>query len=217
MTSFAPTDLIEHKIYISEHDDWEFISIFGIDNRIGISDSTCTFQITNIMLSTGKLFSIILLALMGSEVLQQSSAFSPSISCRGPKHGCIHSQPGQETSFGGSLPAKSKVTITSTVLFSEPPQKDVNKIIGIQRGLYLLGIVFFINVWIFSIPPEFRRAKICTEEQVIMFPNSGCMTGSQWVGGIREYYTNGGGINFDFSIGKGQQPGWMGGDQPFQK
>ena len=105
----------------------------------------------------------------------------------------------------------------ATALFAEPPKRDVNEIIGIQRGIYLLGIVFFFNVWIFSIPPEFRRAKICSDEQVRLFPDSGCMTGSQWVGGITEYYANGGGVNFDFSIEKSRQPSWMGGDQPFQK
>lgn len=108
-------------------------------------------------------------------------------------------------------------SLRSTTLFAEPPQRDVNEIIGIQRGLYLMGIVFFINVWIFSIPPEFRRAKICSEEQVRLFPDSGCVTADKWVDGIKEYYANGGGINFDFSIEKSRQPSWMGGDQPFQK
>ena len=35
------------------------------------------------------------------------------------------------------------------------------KVDGTGRGLYLLGIAFFISVWIFSIPPEYRRAHFC--------------------------------------------------------
>lgn len=130
---------------------------------------------------------------------------------------CIHDESEMSTHSTVSRTIPSDDSKFSTVLFSEPPRKSVNEIIGIQRGLYLLGIVMIFNVWIFSIPPEFRRAKICTEEQVVMYPNSGCMTGNQWIGGIKEYYTNGGGINFDFTIERSQQPAWMGGDQPFQK
>ena len=104
-------------------------------------------------------------------------------------------------------------------LFSEPPNRDgrTNDIIGIRRGFYLMGVVLLLNVWIFSIPPEFRRAKICTEEQVIMFPKSGCMTGKMWADGVSAYYSNGGGISFDFTIDKTQQPAWAGGDLPTQK
>lgn len=102
-------------------------------------------------------------------------------------------------------------------LFSEPPTGRTNEIIGIRRGTYIMGLVLLVNVWVFSIPPEFRRAKICTEEQVVQFPNSGCMTSTTWVDGVKEYYANGGGIHFDFSIDKSQQPAWMGGDMPSQQ
>lgn len=96
-------------------------------------------------------------------------------------------------------------------------EQRTNEILGIKRGLYLLGIVLAFNIWIFSIPPEFRRAKLCSEEQVAMFPDSGCMTGEKWVQGVQDYYANGGGVHFDFSIEKSRQPKWLGGEQPFQQ
>jgi len=115
--------------------------------------------------------------------------------------------------------ASLTIAKSSTTLFSEPPssRKKTNDALGIQRGLYLMAIVMFFNVWIFSIPPEFRRAKICTEEQVINFPDSGCTTVDKWATGISDYYANGGGVHFDFSIDKSSQPAWMGGEQPRQK
>jgi hypothetical protein len=113
-------------------------------------------------------------------------------------------------------PALTPSTASSTALFAEPPTKKTADPLGIQRGLYIIGVVMFVNVWIFSIPPEFRRAKICTEEQVIAFPNSGCMTSQTWASGIKECYANGGGVNFDFTIDKSVQPAWMGGDMPSQ-
>ena len=52
----------------------------------------------------------------------------------------------------------------------------------------------------FSIPVEFRRARLCSEEQVRLNPDSKCMTFEMWTKGVSEYYGNGGGINFDFSV-----------------
>jgi len=122
----------------------------------------------------------------------------------------------------GSIPlvgigsaATTATTIRSSIrLYSEPKKKTTNQIIGLDRGLYLLAIVLFLNIWIFSIPPEFRREKICSEEQVIQYPDSGCVTASKWASDVKDYYANGGGISFDFSIDKKSQPKWMGGEQP---
>ena len=57
-----------------------------------------------------------------------------------------------------------------------------------------------LNVWIFSIPPEFRRARFCTEEDVRLHPEKNCQTFDMWRKGVAEYYANGGGVEFDFSI-----------------
>ena len=71
---------------------------------------------------------------------------------------------------------------------------------GTGTGWYLLAFALLVNVWFFSIPPEFRRARLCNEEEVVLYADKNCMTGDQWVKGVQEYYQNGGGIHFDFSI-----------------
>jgi len=75
----------------------------------------------------------------------------------------------------------------------------VNSIIGIDRGVYLWAIVIAINIWFFSIPVEFRRTRFCNEADSRDYPDR-CMTSKQFTTGISEYYKNGGGIKFDFSI-----------------
>lgn len=131
--------------------------------------------------------------------LNDSTAFGPPATIKRP-----------------TLPSARSQEPCANTLFSEPPRDSFNETIGINRGVYLLGFVLIANIWLFSVPPEFRRAKICTEEQVIQYPNSNCMTSTSWINGIGDYYKNGGGIEFDFSVEKSSQPAWMGGDQPFQ-
>jgi hypothetical protein len=145
-------------------------------------------------------------------VVQRCESFSPSILVS--RRPSCFALVASESQFGSILTKPRP----STSLFSEPnKKKSTNEIIGIDRGLYLIAIVIFFNVWIFSIPPEFRRAKLCSEEQVIQYPDSGCITGAKWASGVKEYYANGGGISFDFSVDPKSQPKWMGGEQQFQK
>ncbi len=61
------------------------------------------------------------------------------------------------------------------------------------RGLVLFGFVMFLCVWLFSIPPEFRRAYFCSPacEENPIYCND-CVTPKEWVSGIVEYYQNGG-------------------------
>jgi hypothetical protein len=164
------------------------------------------------MLFLSRLMALVLL--VATVVVERYEAFSPWPSTM-VRHRPLRFGPVVSDSPFGSI---SKRTKASTVLFSEPKKrKSTNEIIGIDRGLYLIAIVIFFNIWIFSIPPEFRRAKLCSEEQVIQYPESGCITGAKWASGVREYYANGGGISFDFSIDPKSQPKWMGGEQPVQK
>lgn len=73
--------------------------------------------------------------------------------------------------------------------------------LGTKQGVYLFGLVGLLCVWIFSVPVEFRRARMCSEEQVkTAAPEKHCMTFGDWRQGIADYYSNGGGVNFDFSI-----------------
>lgn len=79
---------------------------------------------------------------------------------------------------------------------------------GTDAGKYLLGLVLLVNVWAFSIPVEFRRARFCTEEQVRLNTDSHCITFDNWKSGIIDYYANGGGAQFDFSVEEGNK--WIG-------
>ena len=82
---------------------------------------------------------------------------------------------------------------------------------GTEEGKYILSFVFFLCVMGFSIPPEFRRARLCTEEQVAASdPSSHCTTFNTWKSELAQYYKDGGGIKFDFSLEKN-------GDGPEQK
>jgi hypothetical protein len=102
--------------------------------------------------------------------------------------------PADHTSFG-TMAASAISTTTPTRLYnSSAPDPG-----GMRRGLIIFPIVFLLNVWMFTIPPEFRRTKICNDEQSQLYPNQ-CMTMPQWMNGVKEYYKNGGGIHFDFSI-----------------
>jgi hypothetical protein len=72
---------------------------------------------------------------------------------------------------------------------------------GMQTAPYLFGFIFLLCIWNFTIPTEFRRARLCSEQQVIDYPQSNCKTISQYMSGIQDYYTNGGTLfQFDFSV-----------------
>lgn len=90
-----------------------------------------------------------------------------------------------------SRPLSSKLMARNDDISSEERGSDnVNNIIGLDRGLYLLAIVLAINVWFFSVPVEFRRTRICNEADSAAYPDR-CMTSKQFTTGIKEYYANG--------------------------
>ncbi|KAG7354457.1 hypothetical protein IV203_003813 [Nitzschia inconspicua] len=92
-------------------------------------------------------------------------------------------------------------TTTSTRLFEKKKQVVAD---GTQRGAYLLGVVLLACLWIFSVPPEFRRAYLCGTERCVQdrqaYLCNDCVTPEEWKRGIVEYYRNGGGVHFDFSV-----------------
>jgi hypothetical protein len=61
-----------------------------------------------------------------------------------------------------------------------------------------MGIVLALCIWLFSIPTEFRRAHLCSDEDAAVYEQ--CWTLGQWTDGVADYYKKGGGVNFDFSI-----------------
>jgi len=83
---------------------------------------------------------------------------------------------------------------------------------GSREGRILLIISCLAVVWGFSIPPEFRRARICTEEQVAAAAKEAhCTTFDNWKSELSQYYKDGGGVKFNFSV-EGR-----GGEEPEQK
>mmetsp|Transcript_6931 Transcript_6931/g.9792 ORF Transcript_6931/g.9792 Transcript_6931/m.9792 type:complete len:166 (-) Transcript_6931:44-541(-) len=98
-------------------------------------------------------------------------------------------QPQQLTTSMSRI-ATSTSSSTTTSLYSTTD--------GRESGFYLMGIVVALWIWLFSIPPEFRRARFCTEADTAIYDQ--CWTVQSWSSGVADYYKNGGGIKFDFSI-----------------
>ncbi|KAL7494817.1 hypothetical protein ACHAWT_005968 [Skeletonema menzelii] len=98
-------------------------------------------------------------------------------------------------------------TTTTALQMSGGSNPDVDTD-GTDAGKYLLFLVLLVNVWAFSIPVEFRRARFCSEEDVRLNPDSHCITFENWKSGIVDYYANGGGVNFDFTVEEGNK--WIG-------
>lgn len=85
---------------------------------------------------------------------------------------------------------------------------------GTGRGLFVMAISLFACVWIFSIPPEFRRAHICTSNRpssVVVDGSNKCVPLGAWVDDVADYYRGGGGVQFDFSIDQSTRDFWSGG------
>mmetsp|Transcript_52350 Transcript_52350/g.126623 ORF Transcript_52350/g.126623 Transcript_52350/m.126623 type:complete len:200 (-) Transcript_52350:79-678(-) len=81
----------------------------------------------------------------------------------------------------------------------EPDPDKVWKTLGLDRAAIIMPIVLLINIWFFTIPPEFRRARMCSEMDTAAYPEQ-CMTPKMFASGIVDYYKGGGGIQWDFSI-----------------
>ena len=75
-----------------------------------------------------------------------------------------------------------------------------SKIDGSVGGTYFLAAVLLVNVWLFSIPTEFRRAHLYPEGNAGLYSDPKGITAEDWAAGVAQYYANGGGVKFDFSI-----------------
>ena len=64
---------------------------------------------------------------------------------------------------------------TTTTLWREKGGKQVQGDGTSVRGPLLLALSLFICVWFFTIPPEFRRARLCDEAETAAYPDK-CMT-----------------------------------------
>ena len=81
----------------------------------------------------------------------------------------------------------------------EPDPDKTWKTLGLDRAAIIMPIVLLINIWFFTVPPEFRRARLCSEMDTAAYPEV-CMTPKMFASGIVDYYKGGGGIQWDFSI-----------------
>ena len=99
-------------------------------------------------------------------------------------------------------------TTTTTSLFNNADRQSDYQ--GLGRGKPLLGLVFLVCVWFFSIPVHFRRDVFCVIPECIenRAACNDCVTWDEWKGGIIEYYQNGGGVHFDFSIDPKTKAKW---------
>jgi hypothetical protein len=113
-----------------------------------------------------------------------------------------HSASSSPHFFIGHPRQSSRPNTTTIICFSNNSDDNdgVDDPLGLFRGSIVFFVVFLFNVWLFSIPTEFRRNRFCTEEEVRLYPERNCMTSEMWLDGISKYYQNGGGAQFDFSI-----------------
>mmetsp|Transcript_6577 Transcript_6577/g.9508 ORF Transcript_6577/g.9508 Transcript_6577/m.9508 type:complete len:175 (+) Transcript_6577:49-573(+) len=71
-----------------------------------------------------------------------------------------------------------------------------------RRGNYIFGFALVLIIWSFSIDPKLRREHICPTNNCVENRERcyDCITLKEWVGEVSDYYNNGGGISFDFSV-----------------
>jgi len=92
-----------------------------------------------------------------------------------------------------------------TVLFNSPekgPQKSKYASESEARGAIIFGLVMAVNIWFFTIPTELRRGHWCFTDKCAANRSrcNDCQTVSEWSRDVKDYYSGGGGIQFDFSI-----------------
>jgi hypothetical protein len=70
-----------------------------------------------------------------------------------------------------------------------------------ERGNVLLGLSLLASIWIFSIPPEFRRAYFCATPSCVeqRAACNDCVTFSEWKTRLGEYYRNGGKPDMEYA------------------
>lgn len=95
---------------------------------------------------------------------------------------------------------KTMTVVSLSLKKQQRTEQDIRRYSGTSRGLVLMAMVLLLNIWIFSIPPEFRRQKLCPQEIYDNNNNNNCITAQMWTDQIVEYYRNGGGFHLDFSI-----------------
>mmetsp|Transcript_38502 Transcript_38502/g.93161 ORF Transcript_38502/g.93161 Transcript_38502/m.93161 type:complete len:172 (+) Transcript_38502:78-593(+) len=126
-----------------------------------------------------------------------TSAFAPTTS---RTNSLVHPSP-TTTRFAPTTSSWSITTTSTSTQLQEGKYQGTND--GTDRGVFLQLIVFGVCAWLFTIPPEFRRAYLCPADTFCQEEGSctrECVTPDEWMTGVKNYYKNGGGIQWDFSI-----------------
>ena len=134
-------------------------------------------------------------------VLSQINAFAPSASTYN-RHGPPHV--GLMNFIGTTRSAPQTITNPGRYINKSQSLSMTKYDDGTGRGVPILVVILLACVWCFTVPPEFRRALICSDRCVELREEApqcnNCITGDEWMAGVKQYYANGGGIEWDFSI-----------------
>ena len=139
-----------------------------------------------------KFFAVLVLALFA--FANQAEAFTSNTAksrVSGPATSSVGYSPMSHSgvgSFESSIATELKAR--KDISNDEKGEEYMDRVLGMNTGMYLGALVLALNIWIFSIPVEFRRTRICNEADTAAFPNR-CMTGEMWRNGIADYYKNG--------------------------
>lgn len=97
---------------------------------------------------------------------------------------------------------RSSQESSMTVLNSSRDSRPDFQVESEKRGAVILTIAMFLCLWSFSIPVELRREHWCFSDRCEANRSrcNDCVTFKEWFGKVNEYYANGGGVHFDFSI-----------------
>jgi hypothetical protein len=135
----------------------------------------------------------------------QSMYYDPSLGLSGsrgkPQCLCSHTSLGMSRSDDRKLEADEATNVTKK-------NRNNQDVYGINRGVILQTITLLFCIWLFSIPPEFRRAHFCFGVESCLANRSkcsDCVTFAEWTEKVTQYYRNGGGVHFDFSIWRGYE------------
>ena len=81
-------------------------------------------------------------------------------------------------------------------------KEDVLDTDGTERGKIIFVMSLLLCIWSFTIPVELRRSHFCFSDRCAAnrVACDNCVTFKEWGNDVKNYYKNGGGVHFDFSI-----------------
>lgn len=101
------------------------------------------------------------------------------------------------------VPTSSASSSSTQLMERKEPYKSGKAVDGTGRGAIIQIFAVGICVWLFTVPPEFRRTYFCPAEMYCQEEGKctrPCTTYSEFFKKVGDYYRGGGGIQWDFSI-----------------